>query len=84
MDYKPAPGVVVCKLNPDVTEKDSFIMPGQRNNWATVVSIGPRGPMERLFKNFLKVGDTVLLPSSRYVFDEDFCAVKYDEIRTKL
>lgn len=86
MSYRPAPGYVVCRLRPDITEKDGYLVPGgQRDNWAEVVAVGPRSIWARLFGPKVRVGEEVLLPHSRNVFgDGEYCAVKISEIRVKL
>jgi len=80
--YKPAPGYVVCKLHPDITEKDGFAVPGgERDNWATVVAVGPRPLWEWVF-GYKWMGKEVLLPHNRNVFgDGKYCAVRASEIR---
>lgn len=91
MDYKPAPGLVLCKVNPDIEEEMGMLVPGgRRSNWAEVIKVGERPFWEKILERLggsirLKKGDQILLPSVKQLFaDGQYACVRKSEIRVKL
>lgn len=91
MDYKPAPGHILCKINPDIEEEMGMLVPGgRRSNWAEVVRVGERPFWEKIMEHLsastkVRKGDQVLLPSVKQTFaDGQYACVRKSEIRVLL
>jgi len=91
MDYKPAPGYILCKINPDIEEEMGMLIPGgQRSNWAEVLEVGERPFWEKILERLggsvcLRKGDQILLPTVKGTFgDGQYACVRKNEIRVKL
>lgn len=91
MNYKPAPGYVLCEINADIEEEMGMILPGgRRSNWAKVIEVGERPFWEKVLERLggsvrLRPGDQVLLPTVKGTFaDGQYACVRKAEIRVKI
>lgn len=64
MDYKVAPGKMICEIQMKPEEENGWIVEGGRSQEAVIKQMAHTGVFKLFpFAHWLKVGDTILLPS---------------------
>lgn len=82
MTFHPAPGRVLCRLRPDIEEKDGFVLPDRQMNLvAEILEVGrPVTPEDAVIRQELRPGGLVVLPKVKSQLFEEFVSVRISDI----